>query len=140
MILELIAETVRAGARQGEAAKLLGLSERTLQRWKAFGGGDDRRRGPNTEPPNKLTEEERKIVLEVVNSPEFRDLPPSQIVPTLASRGVYYASEPTIYRILRHEKQLAHREKSRPVTKRHKPDELVAFGPNAVWSWDISAP
>ncbi len=138
MTLELIDETVQDGARQSEAAKLLGLNERTLQRWRTVDGGDDRRRGPNTAPGNKLTDEERENVLQIVNSPEFRDLPPNQIVPMLATRGVYFASESTIYRILREEEQLAHREKSRPATKRHKPDELVASGPNAVWSWDIT--
>ena len=88
-------ETVQDGARQSEAAKLLGLNERTLQRWRTVDGGDDRRRGPNTAPGNKLTDEERENVLQIVNSPEFRDLPPNQIVPMLASRGVYFASEST---------------------------------------------
>lgn len=138
MILQEIQEAVEAGARQSEAAKLLGLDERTLQRWRAIAGGHDRRRGPNTAPGNKLRDEERENVLQVVNSPEFRDLPPSQIVPKLASRGEYFASESTMYRLLRQEEQLAHREKSRPATKRHKPEELVAAGPNEVWSWDIT--
>ena len=138
MTLKLVEEAVGTGARQSEAAKLLGLNERTLQRWQAADGGVDRRRGPNTAPGNKLSAKERQRVLEVVNSPEFRDLSPSQIVPILASRGEYLASESTIYRILREEGQLAHREKSRPATKRHKPNALVATGPNAVWSWDIT--
>ena len=103
-----------------------GLDERTAQRWRSEGGGDDRRRGPSAEPRNKLTAEEREKVLDTVNSPEFRDLPPKQIVPKLASRGEYVASEPTIYRILREEDQLKHREKSRPPTIRNKPNEIVA--------------
>ena len=41
MTLELIDETVQDGARQSEAAKLLGLNERTLQRWRTVDGGDD---------------------------------------------------------------------------------------------------
>ena len=138
MILKLIEETVRAGARLCEAVKLLGLNERTIQRWQAVGGGDDRRRGPNTAPGDKLTDEERDNVFQAINSPEFRDLPPNQIVPMLASRGVYLASKSTIYRILRQSEQLAHREKSRPATKRHKPDEVVATGPAETWSWDIT--
>lgn len=137
-ILAQIDEAVASGARQCEASKLLGLSERTLQRWRAEGGGDDRRRGPNTTPGNKLSDQERELVLQVVNSPEFRDESPKQIVPKLASGGQYIGSESTIYRVLREEDQLAHREKSRPATKRHRPDELVASGPNAVWSWDIT--
>jgi transposase-like protein/transposase InsO family protein len=82
--------------------------------------------------------QERKQVLNAVNSPEFRDLPPKQIVPRLASRGKYVASEPTIYRILRQDDHFKHREKSRPPTTRNKPEEVVATGPNESWSWDIT--
>lgn len=138
MILEHVDTAVAAGARQGEACKLIGVNRRTVERWRALGGGEDRRRGPNNAPSNSLSEAERKKVLKSVNSPEFRDLSPKQIAPALASRGEYIASESTVYRILRQERQLAHREKSRPSTKRHKPDELVATGPNAVYSWDIT--
>ena len=44
------------------------------------------------EPANKLSETERAAVLEVFNSKEFFDLPPSQIVPKLADEGRYLAS------------------------------------------------
>ncbi len=138
MILALVDEAKAAGARQSEVCDLLDLDERTVQRWRALGGGEDERRGPNTTPANALSDQERQNVLQTVNSGEFRDLPPTQIVPTLASRGEYIASESTMYRILDQADQLAHREKSRPATKRHKPDEFVATGPNEVWSWDIS--
>ena len=103
MIPEHVDEARLAGARQAEAVKFLELDERTVQRWRTEGGGGDRRRGPTTEPKNKLTAQEREQVLDTVNSQEFRDLPPKQIVPGLASRGEYVASEPTIYRILREE-------------------------------------
>ena len=138
MILEHVDEAIATGARQSEASKIVGLDQRTVQRWHAQGGGEDRRRGPKRTPGNKLSSDERQEVLEKVNSPEFRDQSPKEIVPTLASRGEYFASESTMYRVLRQEDQLKHREKSRPPTKRHKPDELVATGPNAVYSWDIT--
>jgi transposase InsO family protein len=138
MILQHVDEAVAAGARQSEASKILGLDERTVQRWRGENGEEDRRHGPNTAPGNKLTDAERANVLKTVNSGEFRDLSPKQIVPKLASRGEYMASESTIYRVLREENQLAHREKSRPATKRDKPTELVATGPNETWSWDIT--
>jgi transposase InsO family protein len=89
-------------------------------------------------PPNKLSEPERDRVLAIVNSPEFRDLSPKQIVPALADRDEYIASEASVYRILRKEKLQSHREKSHPPTKRYKPNEYVATGPNQVWTWDIS--
>jgi putative transposase len=138
MILSHVDKTKAAGARQIAICDLLEIDERTIQRWRSEGGGEDRRRGPNTVPGNKLSIQERDKVLKTVNSFEFRDLSPKQIVPTLASRGEYLASESTIYRVLREEKQLKHREPSRPKTKRHKPDEFVATGPNEVWSWDIT--
>jgi transposase InsO family protein len=76
-------------------------------------------------------------VLETMNLPEFRNLPPHQIVPLLADQEVYLASESTMYRILREEKQLEHRQRSRPATH-SRPHEYVARGPCQVWSWDIT--
>ncbi len=52
-------------------------------------------------PHNKRTEQEVKNLLDTINSDEFKDLPPSQIVPRLADRGCYLASESTIGRIMR---------------------------------------
>ena len=138
MILDQVDETVGAGARQSKACEIVGIDPRTLQRWRERGIGDDRRAGPNTQPRNKLSARERRQVLDLVNSPEHRDLSPSQIVPILADQGVYVASESTIYRILRKEDQIKHRERSRAPQKRHRPRELKATGPSQVWSWDIT--
>ncbi len=125
------------GARLEQAAKILGLTSRTVQRWRDQNGGYDRRNGPRTAPPNQLSPAERQQVLAVANDPEYRDLSPRQIVPRLADAGQYVASESTFYRILRAESQLAHRETSRPVTHR-RPMEKKATGPCQVWSWDIT--
>jgi len=138
-VVELIGEAVARGARKAKACEALGLPVRTIQRWEAkdVTGGEDRRCGPKTPPANKLSEQEREEVLRVVNTPEFRDLSPRQIVPQLADRGEFLASESTIYRLLDEEDQLAHRESSRPRTH-HKPREQRTTGPNQVWSWDIT--
>jgi putative transposase len=136
MILRLIDEAIAGGCSQEAACARVGISERTVQRWR-FSPDDDRRCGPRTRPSNALSEEERNRVLEVANLPEFRDLSPKQIVPQLADRGEYVASESTMYRILRDEEQLAHRGRARPPTSR-RPDEHVAIGPNQVMSWDIT--
>ena len=138
MILRDINEAGAAGARQSEAANLLGLDPRTLQRWRVRGRPGDLRAGPKTTPDNKLSDTERAQVLAAANSQEFRDVSPKQIVPSLADRGMYLASEATFYRILHEENLLVHRETYQAPTKRHKPDELVATGPNQVWSWDIT--
>jgi len=139
MILAAIDEAQAAGARLARCCEVSGLDVRTVQRWRGQGpdGGADRRCGPRTEPGNKLSAAERRRVVEIANRPEFRNLSPKQIVPQLADRGVYVASESTFYRVLREEGQLAHRERTRPASVT-KPRELVATAPNQVWSWDIT--
>ncbi len=137
MIIELIDEAVKSGARHEKACALLGLSARGVARWRAENGGEDRRSGPASMPAHALTDEERKLVLDTANRPEFRNLSPRQIVPLLADRGEYIASESTFYRVLREAGQLVHRQHARPA-RRHRPKEHVARGPNEVWSWDIT--
>jgi putative transposase len=137
VILELVDEAVRAGARRERACEVLGLTERSVQRWRRADVGDDERAGPRTRPANALTPAERAKVLEVVNSPGYRDLPPKQVVPRLADEGRYVASESTIYRILRAEGQDVHRGRTRPRTVRCI-DAHVATTANQVWSWDIT--
>ena len=137
MITGLVDEAIVDGARQDTAIEALGLSVRTLQRWRRQDEGADRRRGPHTAPSNKLTLAERDRVLGIANAPEFRDLSPQQIVPRLADQGDYIASESTFYRVLREQGQITHRAPSRPATSR-RPREHVATGPCQVWSWDIT--
>jgi putative transposase len=136
-MLGLLDEAVRAGARMAKACELVGLSIRTVERWRLDVDGDDERVGPLTSPGHKLTQEERTQLLDVANSPEFRDKSPRQIVPTLADRGEYIASESTFYRVLHEEGQMQHRERARPRTS-NKPREHIARGPNQVWCWDIT--
>lgn len=137
MILESIEEAQSSGSRLTPACEILGLDPTTVGRWRAQGGGEDRRRGPHREPGNKLSTAERVEVVQTLTSPQYRDLSPHQVVPQLADAGIYLASESTMYRILREEDLAAHRERSRPA-RRRKPQEWVATGPNQVWSWDIT--
>lgn len=135
--LALIKEARAAGARLGPVCEVLEITERTLQRWVKKTDLKDGRHGPLTAPRNKLTETERERVLCLLNSEEYRDLSPKQIVPKLADQSCYIASESTMYRILREEKMLAHRRAERPNTHT-RPPELSATKPNQVWSWDIT--
>ena len=132
----LIADAVAAGARQDQACQLLGVSVRTLERWRT-GPAADARQGPRSAPPNKLASAERRAVLATVNEAAFRDLSPNQIVPRLADAGRYLASESTIYRILRVEQQLTHRGRAKAGVRR-PPRAHRATGPDQVWSWDIT--
>jgi len=138
MILGLLDEAAASGARLAPACDTLGLDVRTVQRWRRQSVGDDRRAGPQTKPTNSLSNAEKARILEVVNSPEYRDKSPKQIVPLLADQGEYMGSESTIYRLLRSNEQLKHREASKAPTKPHRPPTLKATGPNQVWSWDIT--
>jgi len=137
-IITMVQEAIVAGARQGPACEAISLSERTLQRWQSDKLREDQRPLRVQSPKNKLSELEREHLLTVVNSDEFGHLPPSQIVPRLADRGEYIASESTIYRALREANQLWHRGAERPAQRRHKPRALSATAPNQLFSWDIT--
>jgi len=89
-------------------------------------------------PMNKLTPEERERIVAVCNEPEFASLPPSQIVPKLADRGEYLASESSFYRVLKAAGQLHRQGRAQAPKKVKPPTTHVAAGPNQVWSWDIS--
>lgn len=135
--LGLIAEAYAGGARKSKACELLSIAIRTVERWEKEDGLIDKRASAQRFPSNKLSQEERNNVLQIANSKEYQNTPPCKIVPQLADEGRYVASESTFYRILREEKQLAHRLPSRPA-KHHKPEAYLAFKANQVWTWDIS--
>ena len=115
----------------------MGVSLRTVQRYKKNANSRDRRKGAQKKVHNKLTSDERKQLLHVACSPELCDLSASQIVPILASRGEYYGSERTLYRLLKAENLNTHRRRERPPTYQ-RPQPLIAEKPNQVWSWDVT--
>lgn len=137
MILDAVQEAVTGGCMLGDASVQAGVSLRTVERWRKDTGEGDQRCGPRHKPANALSEGERTRVLDVANSPEFRDCSPNQIVPRLADRGEYIASESTMHRILRDEAQLEHRERTRVPVPRPVPTH-EATGPDQVYSWDIT--
>lgn len=108
-----------------------------MQRWRQQETGTDQRRGPKTPPSHALSPAERRQIVEVATSPEYRELPPSQIVPRLAEQGIYIASESSFYRVLREEEMQHHRGPTRAPRKRNKP-EHGASAPGQLWSWDIT--
>jgi len=138
-ILQWVDEASNAGARIRNACDLLGISPRSLQRWRQSGEAEeDGRTRRQFVPANKLSEMEREQLLQIANSERFSDLPPTQIVPMLAEQGQYIGSESTFYRVLREENFLQHRQASRPVTVTNRPKPLVADAPNQLYSWDIT--
>jgi putative transposase len=137
VIAALVAEAVSAGARRDRACQTIGLCARTLTRWCAEGGGKDGRVDAGVSPAHKLTVVEKAQIVAHATSPEYRDLSPRQIVPLLADKGVYVASESSFYRVLHEHGLMSYREPSRPRTHR-RPPEHVATGPNTCWAWDIT--
>lgn len=136
----MINEARQNGARLKQACKVVGITDRTYQRW-VVGDNikeDQRPYADRPEPANKLTKEEYKSVIKITSLPEYADLSPSQIVPALADKGIYIASESTMYRILKNEDMQHHRGRSRKPSKSKAPNTHIATGPNQVWSWDIT--
>jgi putative transposase len=92
-------------------------------------------RPPRT--PRKLSAEERAEVLALLHEDRFIDLAPVEVYATLLDEKRYVCSIRTMHRIL-----AAHQEaRDRRDQRRHpayvKP-ELLATGPNQLWSWDIT--
>jgi len=139
-VIRHIDDACDGGARLSQACRVLALSARTLQRWRENGDvkADGRKEaGGQREPTNKLCEYERRQILEIANEPEFASMAPNQIVPALADRGLYIASESSFYRVLRAADQLARRGKAKPPV-RQRPMPLQASAANQLWSWDIT--
>ena len=135
-----INEAVDSGARRKKACEILKMSIRTLQRWTKDNDvkADQRPLAKRPEPSNKISGLNRARVVEVSNQSEYASLPPCQIVPKLADKGDYIASESSFYRILKAADQLHHRGRSKKAHKRKTPTTHIATKPNQVWSWDIS--
>ena len=137
-IVTAIEEAIGSGARLKEVCKHVGLSARTYQRWVGHATGKDGRPDSVHIASNALSKAEQDLAIAVCNSPGYCNMSPNVIVPVLAEKGVYIASEASIYRILKRAGMLTHRLESRPTHPRKKPEELIAFGPDEVWSWDIT--
>ena len=91
---------------------------------------------PRPRPARALTAPERQTVLDLLHSERFVDQAPAEVYATLLDEGTYHCSPRTMYRLL----AAAHEVRERRNQLRHvapKP-ELLATGPNQVWSWDIT--
>lgn len=135
-----INEATRSGARKHRACEVAEISIRTLQRWCSGDGvvEDLRPSAIRPVPTNKLSDAERQAIVDICSEEEFASSTPSQIVPRLADRGEYLASESTFYRVLKADGLLVHRGRDKPKGSLKKPTSYTANAPNDVWSWDIS--
>lgn len=118
------------------ACDALGLPRSTYYRQrKEKKTGDAQRERPA--PPLALSAAEEQHVLDILHEERFWDKNPYQVYATLLDEGIYLCSVRTMYRILAKNDEV--RERRRQVSRPHyeKP-ELLATGPNQVWSWDIT--
>lgn len=131
-------ELTDAGVPTRQAASLTGVARATATRVAS------RARRPDPEPvaarptpANKLSTDERSLVLATLNSDEFVDKPPLQVYAILLERGEYVGSVATMYRVLRENRQVRERRRLATHPPRKVP-ELIATGPGQVYSWDIT--
>lgn len=94
---------------------------------------------PSPRPPSEraLSQEERGTVRDVLNSERFVDSAPRQVYATLLDEGVYLCSWRTMYRILG-EYQAVRERRNQLTHPAYAKPELLATGPNQLWSWDIT--
>jgi len=132
----MIAIVNDVGGRLGiePTCEAIGLSRATYYRHK-----DGPRSGPKarSKPKQALGIAERQAVLDVLHDDRFIDLPPTEIYAQLLDENRYLCSIRTMYRILADNAELRERRRQRVHPQYAKP-ELLATGPNQVWSWDIT--
>jgi transposase InsO family protein len=133
----LIQKAVSSGARLRMACETVGISTRAYQRWYRSCYRDSRKGAPKR-VPRKLSEEERQAVADTSCLREYRDLTPYEIVAIMAEKGEYIASERTFYRVLKDYGLLHHRGNGKAPVRVPELEELVATGPDQIWSWDIT--
>jgi putative transposase len=87
--------------------------------------------------PRALSAAERRAILDVLHSDRFADLAPAETWAILLDEGTYLGSPSTFYRLLRAAGETRERRRQATHPAAVKP-ELLATGPNQVYSWDIT--
>ena len=120
------------------ACGLLGKSRATLHRQRnPKPAGEKRPPAAPAAHPAALSDAERAAVLAVLDSGRFADKSPAQAWAVLLDEGCYLCSIRTMYRILDGAGQVRERRAQASHPPRVRP-ELVATGPDQVWTWDIT--
>lgn len=94
-------------------------------------------RRPCPVPGRALSDQEEQAVVDCLHSDRYVDMTPTEVCTSLLDDGVYLCSVSTMYRILAKHGEVKERRAQRrhPVYAR---PELLATGPNQVWTWDIT--
>jgi putative transposase len=84
--------------------------------------------------PRALDPAERQAILDMLHSERFADIAPAEAWAVLLDEGTYLGSVSTFYRLLREAGETRERRAQAVHPAAVKP-ELVATGPNQVYSW-----
>jgi putative transposase len=119
-----------------KACDTLGLARASYYRWD-LSPDSDLLEAKRSVPSWALSPEERQKVLGLLNSDRFVDQSPREVYATLLDEGTYLCSVRSMYRVLDEQGEVRERRDQlrHPV---YQPPELLATGPNQVWSWDIT--
>ena len=94
-------------------------------------------RNPRPKPARALSNAEKEEVRSVLNSERFQDQSPREVYAALLDDGAYLCHWRTMYRILDEHDEVRERRNQLRHPVYTKP-ELLATGPNQLWSWDIT--
>ena len=119
------------------ACVALGLSRASVQRHRARLLAPPAEPRLRPRPARALSVLQQQNVLKVLHEPRFADQAPAEIWATLLDEDTYLCSIRTFYRILGQNREICERRTQRRHPVYTKP-ELLAVGPNEVWSWDIT--
>ncbi len=122
-----------------KACSALSFPRSTFYRWrKAADAPQQPDIAPTvSRPPRRLSETEEGKVLDLLHSERFCNAAPAQVWATLLDEGTYLCSERTMYRLLERAGESRERRDQLEHPPYQKP-ELLATGPNQVWSWDVT--
>jgi putative transposase len=115
------------------ACRALGVPRASLYRQRRSPG---RVPAPRPRPARALTPPERQTVLDLLHNERFVDQAPTEVYATLLDEGTYHCSPRTMYRLLAEAQEV--RERRNQLRQVAPKPELLATGPNQVWSWDIT--
>jgi len=119
------------------ACAALGLSRASLHRREAAVTRPPATVRRRPKPARALVADERQGVIDLLREPRFVDQAPAEVYASLLDEGFYHCSIRTMYRILHGHGAVKERRRQLRHPVYAKP-ELIAEGPNQVWSWDIS--
>jgi putative transposase len=135
--MEAVVALAPARGLNAAACAALGISRASVHRHRARGRRPCATARRRPKPKRALTCEQRLAVRDLLREPPFVDLAPAEIYASLLDQGTYHCSIRTMYRILEEHAETRERRRQLRHPVYQKP-ELLAEGPNQVWSWDIT--